>query len=142
LECASGSCVCLDGYEGTNCLTLSSDKYTSHSWLVSNNCGDPNSSNQYYTQIFSCNNSIGVNCITFNGLLDGQSVQAYITNTSAGNLGNTLVIEPQSPGAISIQQSSGSYFPNTGVGLPYIVLNMTYTNGNNAFSCQFTLNQQ
>jgi hypothetical protein len=144
LECASGSCVCLDGYEGTDCSTLSSTKYTSHSWLVNNNCNDPNSSGQYYTQIYTCNNAIGVNCITFNGLVDGQSVSALIENTSAGNLGNTLVINSQSSGAITIQQgSSGTYFASSATSAtPYILINLNYVNGNNAFSCQFTLYQQ
>jgi hypothetical protein len=94
--------------------------------------------------MYPCNNTVGVNCITLNGFIDGQSITAYIENTSAGNLGNTLYIPSgQQIGSITTASSSGTYFASTTTSsTPVITINMNYSNGANAFSCVITMYQQ
>ena len=139
--CYQGQCVCLNGYEGTGCSTISSAKYTG-SWTVSENCGSgvtsPNPSG--YSVYISPTGS-PVSYLSISNLLNlGTSFTAELYNTSPGYEGTQIYIPAQSQGGVSITDSYGTYTTTNGVTQLVIVLNYTYNSFN--YSCQETLYKQ
>lgn len=140
-QCYDGQCICPDGYEGTDCQTLSYMKYVGN-YSASENCGGNPSGNapQYYCSIFSASgqNGYGANYIGISSFLGVGTVYALIENTGSGvNEGCTIYINPIQLANNYISGSYGTYFPNGGS--PYIVINLSYSNGSGAFQCQETL---
>ena len=146
LECYEGKCLCADGYEGTDCSILSSDKY-SGSWQVGENCslsggGAPPNFSGYTTTVFAAGNGNVINEIEFSNFLGGGYVYAYIQNTDPNNLGTTIYVPgSQNPGnGVVTSASYGTYYPaGTAGGVTEIILNLNYSYQGTNYQCQETL---
>ena len=143
--CYEGACVCPDGYEGSNCDTLSSTKYIGN-WNVSENCGNSQSPFQnYYPVYIQAGNCIGstyntANVIVISAFFGQGPLCVQIVNTSPGNQGNTLVIPPQTVGTVSVASSQGYYTYSNGAA--QIVITLNYTANSFNYTCQETLYKQ
>ncbi len=140
-ECSSGYCVCNDGYEGSDCQTLSYLKYVGN-YNSSEICngGPPNFSSSPSVSVFGYPNS-AANVIYINGVFGQLQLRAYIYNTP-GRLGNNIYVPAQSQGGITIQDSYGSFYPATnGYNNAYMTINMNYIYGNIAYGCVETFNK-
>ena len=139
--CYQGECVCLNGYEGVDCATISSAKYVGN-WNVSENCGagvaSPNPSG--YSVYISAVGS-PVSYISISNLLNlGTNFNAELYNTSPGSEGTQIHIFAASQGGITISDSYGYYTTTNGITQMVIVLNYTYNSFN--YSCQETFTKQ
>jgi hypothetical protein len=138
--CYEGLCLCPDGYQGTNCDSLSSSQYTG-TWNVSENCGTNQSPNFTSYQVYIYPTGSPANSITISNLLStGNSAIAQIYNTTPGSEGASVYIPNQNVGGIQIANSYGNYTNQGGVIELIFVLNYSY-NGLN-YSCQETLYKQ
>jgi hypothetical protein len=136
LECYEGQCICQDGYEGTNCATISRDKYVGY-YLVSEVCqGSLYNFSPYTTTIDSAPYTSPVNYITINDLFNQGPAVAYIVN-SPGNMGNNIMVPQQNLGAITFS-GQGNFYPQNSS----IVINFNYTLNGGSYSCTHTFNRQ
>ena len=144
--CYNGKCLCYDGYEGANCTTLSSDKYTG-SWYVTENCGAgvPSNFSNYtiYIQPVPAGGSYGVNTLTITPLFGVGTFYAQILNTDPNNLGTTIFIPQQYQGGLQISNSYGTYLPaGSSGGTAEIMITLNYTYGGFNYQCQETFYKQ
>ena len=138
-ECSSGYCVCNDGYEGSDCQTLSYLKYAGN-YNASEICnGGPPNFSPYNVSVYGDPNS-GVNVIYINGVFSQVTLRAYIYNTP-GNLGNNIYVPAQSQGGIYIQDSYGNFYPSSNGSYPYMRINLNYQYGGLAYGCTETFNK-
>lgn len=138
--CYQGQCLCPDGYQGTDCQTLSSTQYTGN-WIVNENCGTniPPNTTGYYVYIAPTGSP--ANYLTVSNLLNlGTSFTAELYNTTPGNEGANIYIPAQSQGGVSIANSYGTYSTATGAAVITLVLNYSYSGIN--YSCQETFYKQ
>jgi hypothetical protein len=139
--CYQGECVCFNGYEGTDCGTLSSTKFTGN-WIVSENCGvgvTPPNPSGYSVSIAPSGN--GVSELTINNLFNlANPAAAEIYNTTPGSEGTQIHVFAQNVGGINITDSYGNYTTSNGVVQIIIVLN--YTENSFNYSCQETFTLQ
>ncbi|HLP50464.1 MAG TPA: hypothetical protein VK154_06235 [Chitinophagales bacterium] len=106
-NCYQGNCYCPDGYEGTDCLTRSADKYYNLNNFASENC---NGAPPFNTNLVSITSSGGnANELVITGLMGGycSSVTAFI-RTDTNNEGNIIEINEQSCGGSSVY-GQGTY---------------------------------
>jgi hypothetical protein len=106
--CNNGHCFCTDGYEGTDCQTLSYLKYTSLNSFTSEHCnGTPpfgNTSNVFITWDGNYANQIHIH-----NLMGGNCTDVLATiRTDNNNEGNLLEIPQQDCGGSSVS-GQGSY---------------------------------
>ena len=139
--CYQGECTCFNGYEGTDCSTLSSTKYIGN-WIVSENCGSgvtsPNPSS--YSVYIATNGGSVSNLVISNLFNLGSDFTAELYNTYPSNEGTQIHIFAQSQGGITISDSYGYYTTTNGTPQMIIVLNYTYNSFN--YSCQETFYKQ
>lgn len=141
-ECSSGSCICQDGYEGTDCATYSYLKYLG-TYYVSETCNNatpPFNWTGYTVTVLQ--DPTNVDVIHFEGFFNGQmDMIAYIYNVP-NNLGNNLSIPGnQGQGGIQISTSQGTLYNNT-QGVATIQLSLNYTDQNGAYGCTELLTKQ
>ncbi len=140
--CYQGECVCYNGYEGTDCATISSTKFTGN-WLVTENCGNgvssPNPSG-YYVYI-SPSGGASASRLDLSNLLGlGSTFTAELYNTYPSNEGTQMHVFSQSQGSVTIADSYGYYTTTNGTPQIILVLNYTYNSFN--YSCQETFTKQ
>ncbi len=133
-HCLSGSCVCPNGYEGPDCYTLSSDKFTG-SYNVYETCDNGFANFPYYTCYISPDAS-SANRLIISGLFNQMNATAYIY-TDPNNVGNTISIPYQTQGALSVE-GSGSFdsYNNR------MLISFSYTYNFATYYCQHTFNKQ
>lgn len=134
--CVNGICLCQNGYEGTDCQTLSSDKYVGN-YIVYESCPNSNTGNpfgQYNTYIGPDPNY--PNQIIIYNLLNQGSAYANIY-TDGSNQGNTLIVRTQNLGSITIY-GEGNYNPST----RQIVITFEYTFNFTTYQCIHTFYKQ
>jgi hypothetical protein len=139
--CYQGQCVCLNGYEGVDCATVSATKYTGN-WIVSENCGNgvtspnPGGYSVYISPVGS-----PVSYISISNLLNlGTSFNAELYNTTPGAEGTQIHIFAASQGGVAISDSYGYYTTQNGSIQMIIILNYSYNSFN--YSCQETFTKQ
>jgi len=139
--CYQGECTCFNGYEGVDCGTVSSTKFTGN-WIVSENCGSGvTSPNPSGYSVYIGPSGSGVSSLTISNLLNSaNSASAEIYNTTPGSEGTQIHIFSQNVGGIAISDSYGNYTTTNGVIQIVIVLNYTYNSFN--YSCQETFTKQ
>ena len=141
--CYQGKCLCYDGYEGANCTTLSSDKYSGQWQANESNCNGspPNYTGAYSVSIFAAGGSYGANVIVLSNFMNAGNVYAQILNTDPNNLGNMIFVPAQNPGGgVTISNSYGTYFPaGTAGGVTEISINLNYSLAGYNYGCTETL---
>ncbi len=137
--CYEGQCLCPDGYQGTDCATLSSTQYTG-TWNVTENCGNGIPPNAGSYQVYIAPTGSPVNYITITNLLGMATVNAQIYNTTPGNEGQSIFIAAASQGGFSIANSYGTYSDASGT--PVITLVLNYNLNGINYSCQETMYKQ
>jgi len=139
--CYQGECVCFNGYEGTDCGTLSATKYIGN-WVVSENCGSgvtsPNP--QGYQVSITADPSSPSNLIINNLFNSANGASAEIYNTTPGSEGLQVHVFAQNVGGIAITDSYGNYTTSNGAIQLVIVLN--YSENSFNYACQETFTKQ
>ncbi len=138
-NCNNGKCFCPDGYEGSDCLTLSNAKYDGYSYNVSVNCfgSNPPFGTSGYISYMSADSDPRL--IHISNFLGGACSDVIATiRTDGSNEGNILEINYQnaSCGGISVS-GNGTWYPQTHT----IVFNLDITSGG-TYSCQQTFYRQ
>lgn len=133
-ECYNGACICQDGYEGTDCQTVSNTKYAG-SYNVSENCGANAPNFPYYTVYITADPNYP-NRILIDNLFGQGSVIAIITNIP-GSLGNTLTIQNQNIGALQVS-GTGTYYPSN----RSMIITFDYIWNGGSYECQHTFYHQ
>jgi len=85
--CVSGTCDCATGYEGTDCSTISRDKFTD-TWTVNEDC----SLSAPASYIVSISNGTGITDVLISNMWD-----AFTNSVAATVNGNTITIASQEP---------------------------------------------
>ncbi len=132
--CNQGRCYCADGYEGTDCNTLSYAKYVDNfrTWNVTESCYSASPNFPSYSAYFT-HNSSNPSELEINNMLGGQcTVYAYI-RTDGSNQGNIVEINTQTCGGITIS-GQGIYDPN----YRRVTFNLNYTFGGGNYQCTHT----
>lgn len=139
-NCNNGKCFCPDGYEGTDCLTLSNTKYDGHSFNVTVNCfgSNPPFGTSGYTAYMSADSDPRL--IHISGLLGGvcSDIIAVIRTDAGTNQGNILEISAQNNNCGGITVSGdGTWYPQTNS----IIFNLNISSGG-TYNCQHTFYRQ
>lgn len=98
--CNRGFCVCLDGYEGTDCQTLASQKYVGN-FNVSQSCSQGNGGNFVSFGTVQADGSPVNELLFYNFLGTGQTAYAFIGTDQNGN-GNYIRFPTQNLGAAEV----------------------------------------
>lgn len=134
--CSNGLCLCPNGYEGSDCQTLSSDKYTGN-YIVYENCPNSTMGNpigQYNTYI-GADPNYPSQMIIYNLFNQGSAIVNIYTDAS--NQGNMLIVRNQNLGSMMVY-GEGNYNPNT----RQITITFEYTFNFNTFQCIHTFYKQ
>jgi hypothetical protein len=101
-NCNSGQCYCPDGYEGTDCQTMSYTKYLNLNNSAFESC-TPSNTPFFTSSVFILWNGSYAYQIQINGLMGGNcfDIGAYI-RTDNNNKGNIIEIPEQTCGGSSI----------------------------------------
>ena len=131
--CNNGQCFCPDGYEGTDCQTLSYQKYVGLFGNVSESC-NPNA--PFLTNTFNITwNGSYNNQIQINGLMGNNCYNIIaIIRTDNNNMGNILEIPQQNCGASTISGQGTYDAVNRRVNLQ-----LYYNDGFSSYQCNTTL---
>lgn len=125
-----GSCTCKTGYEGTDCGTLSRDKFVG-SWSGVDNCSNPTSTVTVTLTVATSTNDIQAlvtnpggfgGTITITGTMTSANVLSFtsqtvgagitLTGTMTWNSSNSMTFAYNATDATGTQTCSGSYTKN------------------------------
>jgi len=116
--CIDGTCDCATGYEGSDCGTLSTDKFTD-TWTVNEDC----SSSAPASYIVSISNGAAVNQVTITNVWD-----AFSNSVVATVEGSTITIATQEPDSDGFTVSGSGTISSDG---NTITMNYTVTDTSN-----------
>ncbi|MBL0310947.1 MAG: hypothetical protein IPP77_15150 [Bacteroidetes bacterium] len=134
--CLNGNCICPNGYEGTDCQTLSADKYVGN-YIVYESCPGSTTGNPFgqYNTYIGYDPSYPNQLIIYNLFNQGSAYASIYTDGS--NQGNTLIVKTQNLGSITVY-GDGNYDPST----RRITMTFDYTFNFNNYQCIHTFYKQ
>lgn len=129
--CNRGTCLCLDGYEGADCLTEAYPKYQG-SYNISESCQMGSGHNVFFGTISASVSPIN-EIIFFNFLNSGQNAVAYI-GTDPNNQANYIRIPNQNLGGSGFNVVGEGFYEDFG-GLERIRLEIQSTENGQVKVC-------
>ncbi len=130
--CNRGICACLNGYEGTNCEDLASDKYVGN-FNISQSCQQGNGNFVSFGTIAKGTSQVN-ELLFFNFLGLGQTAYAYIATDQNGQ-GNYVQFPNQNLGASTI--AGEGYYQDFG-GSGRLSIDIQLTQNNQTSLCTYT----
>lgn len=133
MTCNQGQCYCPDGYEGTDCSTVSANKYVG-SYNVNEACYT--GASNFFSYPAYITNGYRINELQVSNLFGMTSAIAYVY-TDASNQGNVIEVPMQSQGGLTFS-GQGTFDP-----INYrITINFNYTYNFSSYQCTHTFYKQ
>ena len=126
--CVSGTCDCASGYEGTDCSTISRDKFTD-TWTVNEDC----SSSAPASYIVSITNGSGITDVLISNMWD-----AFVNSVHATVDGNTISIASQEPDNDGFIVSGQGTISGTTITWSYTIDDTLYGTGTDVCTSTWT----